>query len=58
MSMHKSIINVTCAINLFDHKILVTQGIEKVKLPKKWQFPGGKLEEDENEEDCIIRGIR
>ncbi len=56
--MPKSIIHVTCAIILFDHKILVTQGIEKVKLPKKWQFPGGKLEEDENEEDCIIRGIR
>lgn len=30
MSMHKSIINVTCAINLFDHKILVTQRIEKL----------------------------
>lgn len=56
--MHKSIINVTCAIILFDNKILVTQRSEKMKLPLKWEFPGGKLEEDETEEDCIIREIR
>ena len=42
--MPKSIIHVTCAIILFDHKILVTQGIEKIKLSFQWEFPGGKLE--------------
>lgn len=56
--MHKSIINVTCAIILFDNKILVTQRSEKMKLPLKWEFPGGKLEEDETEVDCIVREIR
>ena len=56
--MHKSIMNVTCAIILFDHKILLSQRIEEVKLPQKWEFPGSKLEEDETEEDGIGREIR
>ena len=51
-------INVTCAIIYFNDKILVTQRSEKMKLPLKWEFPGGKLEEDESEIDCIIREIR
>ena len=51
-------INVTCAIILFDNKILVTQRSEKMKLPLKWEFPGGKLEENESEIDCIKREIK
>ncbi len=51
-------INVTCAIILIEDKILVTQRSEKMKLPLKWEFPGGKLEEDENEIDCIQREIK
>jgi HKD family nuclease len=51
-------INVTCAIIHFNDKILVTQRSEKMKLPLKWEFPGGKLEEDESEIDCIKREIR
>lgn len=51
-------INVTCAIIFFGSKILVTQRSEKMKLPLKWEFPGGKLESEENEEDCIKREIK
>ena len=51
-------INVTCAIIYFNDKILVTQRSEKMKLPLKWEFPGGKLEVNESETDCIIREIR
>ena len=51
-------INVTCAIILINGKILVAQRSEKMKLPLKWEFPGGKLEEDENEIDCIKREIK
>lgn len=50
--------NVTCAIILFDNKVLVAQRSEIMKLPLKWEFPGGKLEKDESEEDCIIREIK
>ena len=51
-------IDVTCAIILKDSKILVTQRSEKMKLPLKWEFPGGKLESNENEVDCIKREIK
>ena len=29
-----------------------------MKLPLKWEFPGGKLEMGESEEACIIREIK
>jgi 8-oxo-dGTP diphosphatase len=49
---------VTCAIIEVDNKILVVQRSEKMKLPLKWEFPGGKLEPNETEEDCIKREIK
>lgn len=52
------IINVTCAIILKDEKILVAQRNEKMKLPLKWEFPGGKLEANETEINCIKREIK
>ncbi|RXR18458.1 NUDIX domain-containing protein [Flavobacterium amnicola] len=51
-------INVTCAIIKINNKILVTQRSEKMKLPLKWEFPGGKLEEGENVVECIKREIK
>ncbi|MBC5864595.1 (deoxy)nucleoside triphosphate pyrophosphohydrolase [Flavobacterium sp. F339] len=50
-------IDVTCALIFLENKILVTQRSEKMKLPLKWEFPGGKLEENESEIDCIKREI-
>jgi len=29
-----------------------------MKLPLKWEFPGGKLEKDESEIECIKREIK
>jgi len=49
---------VTCAVILNGHKILVTQRSEKMKLPLKWEFPGGKLHEGETEEECILRELK
>lgn len=51
-------INVICAIVLMGDKILATQRSEKMKLPLKWEFPGGKLELQESEIDCIKREIK
>ena len=51
-------INVTCAIIIIENKILVTQRSENMKLPLKWEFPGGKLEENESEINCIRREIK
>lgn len=52
-------IDVTCAIiRNEDDEILVVQRGEKTDHPFRWEFPGGKLNEDESEEECIIREIR
>lgn len=52
-------IRVSCAIiiNPFD-QVLVTQRSPLMPLPLKWEFPGGKIEENETAEDCLIREIR
>ncbi|WP_218843355.1 (deoxy)nucleoside triphosphate pyrophosphohydrolase [Winogradskyella wichelsiae] len=51
------IIPVTCAIILFDKKVLAVQRSEAMKLPLKWEFAGGKIESGESEIDCIKREI-
>jgi 8-oxo-dGTP diphosphatase len=51
-------IRVTCAIIEFAGKVLVVQRSKKMNLPLKWEFPGGKIEEGELEEECIVREIK
>lgn len=51
-------IQVVCAVILKENKILIAQRSEKMKLPLKWEFPGGKLEEGEKEAQAIIREIK
>ncbi len=52
-------IDVTCAIIRNDEdEVLVVQRGDKSDHPLKWEFPGGKLNADETEEECIIREIR
>lgn len=51
-------VNVTCAIILKEDKILVTQRSERMNLPLKWEFPGGKLESGESDKECILREIQ
>lgn len=51
-------IDVTCAIIRNDEGcILVVQRGEAGDHPLKWEFPGGKVEDQESFEDCIIREI-
>ena len=51
-------IKVTCAIINYKGKTLVTQRSKNMSLPLKWEFPGGKVESNESEIDCIEREIR
>lgn len=51
-------LTVVCAVILIGEKILVTQRSERMKLPLKWEFPGGKLEKNENEIDCVKRELK
>lgn len=52
------LIQVTCAIIRFDERILAVQRSESMSLPLKWEFPGGKIEPNESQEECIKREIR
>jgi 8-oxo-dGTP diphosphatase len=48
---------VTAAIIIQDGKILITQRSADDKLPLKWEFPGGKIEDGETPEECLEREI-
>lgn len=50
---------VTCAlIRNEENEILVVQRGDNSDHPFKWEFPGGKIKEEETEEECIIREIK
>ncbi len=51
-------IKVTCAIISYKGETLVTQRGKNMSLPLKWEFPGGKIEPNESDIDCIKREIR
>jgi 8-oxo-dGTP diphosphatase len=52
-------INVTCAvIRNEEDEILIVQRGEATDHPLKWEFPGGKIDSSETEEECIIREVQ
>jgi len=53
----KLIVPVPCAIIESDGRILVAQRSALGSLPLKWEFPGGKLESGETEEEGLAREI-
>ena len=55
--MKNDTISVVCAIIIYNGKILAVQRGTQMSLPLKWEFPGGKIEDNETEEDCIKREI-
>ncbi|HEY0897257.1 MAG TPA: (deoxy)nucleoside triphosphate pyrophosphohydrolase, partial [Sphingobacteriaceae bacterium] len=52
-------IEVACAIILgADGRVLAAQRSGAMSMPDKWEFPGGKLEQGESAESCLVREIR
>lgn len=51
-------LRVTCAIIECNSKVLIAQRSQKMLLPYKWEFPGGKVEIGEKDEDCIVREVK
>lgn len=51
-------IDVVCAIIRNDDKILIAQRSETMKLPLKWEFPGGKVKENEDKKSALRREIK
>lgn len=52
------IIKVTAAILVKDHKIIIAKRGPNDRLAKKWEFPGGKVENNETPEQCLKREIK
>ncbi len=58
MGIYTRKIDVCCALIMKEDRILITQRSEKMKLPLKWEFPGGKLKEGEPADIAIVREIK
>lgn len=50
--------NVTAAIIRQDDKILICQRAEGGSCSGLWEFPGGKLEDGESLDECLVRECR
>ena len=51
-------ITITAAILMKDNRILIAQRKHSDKLPGKWEFPGGKIEDNETPEECLKRELK
>ncbi len=51
-------LQVTCAIIQKGNEVLICQRSDKMLLPLKWEFPGGKIEEGESKKECLKREIK
>ena len=50
-------IHVTCGIIESGGRVLAAQRARWMRIPLKWEFPGGKIEPGESPEDCLIREV-
>lgn len=56
--MTTKIIEVVGAAIIKENKVLAMQRSEQMTLPGMWEFPGGKIEADETEEQALVREIK
>lgn len=56
--MTKKIIEVVGAAIIKGNTVLAMQRGAQMTLPGMWEFPGGKIEADETEEQALIREIK
>ncbi len=51
-------IEVVAAVFIKNNKVFCAQRANKGPLALKWEFPGGKIEENETKEEALIREIQ
>lgn len=54
----KKHVDVVGALIKKDNKFFVCQRSSEMSLPLMWEFPGGKIETGESEEEALVREIR
>jgi 8-oxo-dGTP diphosphatase len=53
-----NIIKVTAAILVKNNRIIIAKRGPNDRLANKWEFPGGKVEIDETQEQCLKRKMK
>jgi len=56
--MAKDVIRVVAAVIERDGRYLITQRNASAVLPLLWEFPGGRVESTETDEDALVREVR
>src|SRR3569832_2104974 len=56
--MGKEVIRVVAAVIDHDGRYLITQRNSHAVLPGLWEFPGGRVEPDEEEQAALAREVR
>ena len=56
--MGKEVIRVVAAVIEHDGRYLNTQRQQHAVLPMLWEFPGGRVEPDENESHALLREVK
>ena len=51
-------INVVGAVIVDGGRVLAAQRSSTSSLPNMWEFPGGKIEDGETQEECVLREIK
>jgi 8-oxo-dGTP diphosphatase len=51
-------VQVVCAVIVFERRVLAVKRGSQMKMPGKWEFPGGKMETGETPVQAIVREIR
>ncbi len=54
----KLLLVAACALIDADNRVLIARRPAGKAMAGLWEFPGGKLEEGETPEDCLIRELR
>ena len=58
ISQEKSVSNVVAAVIKEGKEFFIAQRNRKKDFGLKWEFPGGKFEQDEDASQCLIREIK